>query len=92
MWSGPLAATMFSVPPETGDALLPVVAGAACDEDGAAVLEPVVEPPVGLLELDEQAARPPTAITAAVSAAMRLGDLDIGMWHVPLGIQSTCRA
>jgi len=86
MWSGPLAATMFSVPPDTGFSLVPDVAGAAAVEVAGEV-----EEPDGLLELDEHAAKPPTAKVAAVSAARRLVLLDIGMWHVPLGVQSTGR-
>jgi hypothetical protein len=72
MWSGPLAAMTFSVPPDCGLVLVPVVAGAPAVED--AFDEPD-EPP----ELDEHAARPPAAKVAATSAAMRLDDLDIGM-------------
>ena len=71
MWSGPVAATTFSVPPAWGLVLLvPEVAGAAAVE---------VEEPEEPLELDEHAARPPAAVMATTSAATRLEDLDIGM-------------
>jgi hypothetical protein len=63
--------------------LVPVVAGAPPVAD--AFDEPD-EPP----ELDEHAARPPAAKVAATSAATRLDDLDIGMWHVPLDVRSSC--
>src|ERR1700744_6243846 len=86
MWSGPVEATTFSVPPAWGLVLLvPEVAGAAAVE----VEPPEPEEP---FELDEHAARPPAATMAATSAATRLEDLDIGMWHVSLGVQSSCGA
>src|ERR1700733_3055949 len=67
----------LTVPPVWIFALLVAVAA------GGAALEPP--------ELDEHAARPPAAMAAAASAATR-AVLDIGMWHVPLGVQSSCRA
>jgi hypothetical protein len=63
----------LTVPPVVIFALLVAVAA------GGAALEPP--------ELDEHAARPPTAMAAAASAATRVV-LEIGMWHVPLGVQS----
>src|ERR1700689_2101513 len=95
-WSGPLFATTFTVPPDWGLAALAVVgaAGAAGPLDVAAEPVELVElgAPDELLELDEHAARPPAAMAATASAAMRREDLDIGMGHVPLGFQSSCRA
>src|SRR6516164_7641355 len=67
MWSGPLAATMFSVPPLTGLAVLEAV--------GALAAEPELD------EL-EHAARPmATAVAATAIPATRLDTLV--MRHVP---------
>src|SRR5689334_3878447 len=87
MWSVPVAATAVSGPPDWGGVLVPDVGGGAAVEVGFAAAAPD-----GLFEPDEHAARPPPAMMAATSAATRLVDLDIGMWHVPLGVQSSCRA
>src|ERR1700722_9286898 len=57
MWSGPLAATMLSVPPDCG--FSPLVA------EVGAVDEPV------LLDVLEHAARPPAAMARTASVATR---------------------
>jgi hypothetical protein len=71
MWSGPAFATMFSVPPLTGFALL---------DDG------VLDEPVDVDVDDgddgelEQAARPMAAVAATASPATRLDTLVMGMF------------
>src|ERR1700722_2418875 len=61
MWSGPLAATMLSVPPDCG--FSPLVA------EVGAVDEPV------LLDVLEHAARPPAAMARTASVATRFETL-----------------
>jgi hypothetical protein len=79
MWSGPLAATMFSVPPLTGCDVL--------DAEGLADVE-LLDDPVdeadgveddGDDEL-EHAARPRAAVATAASPATRLDTLVMGMF------------
>src|ERR1700734_217725 len=66
MWSGPLAATMFSVPPDYGFSLLVAAVGA--------VDEPV------LLDVLEHAARPPAAMARTASVATRFEALGMDIF------------
>jgi|SRR6185437_989813 len=97
MWSGPLAATMFSVPPLTGCDVL--------DAAGLAELEPVLELDGAEDDVDdgddelEHAARPMAAVATTASPATRLDTLVMGMflfgllrsgwsWAAPRGARS----
>ena len=82
MWSGPLAATMLSVPPDCGFWLLVA--------DVGAVVEPVE------LEL-EHAARPPAAMARTASVATRFEALGMDIFllvysaQVEVGLPSIVR-
>src|SRR6202522_2818631 len=66
MWSGPLAATMCSVPPDCGFSLLDAAVGA--------VDEPL------LLDVLEHAARPPAAMARTASVATRFEALGMDIF------------
>jgi len=87
MWSGPLAATMFSVPPDTGFSVLVDVVGAALVVE---LPELVVE--LGVLDELEHAARPPAAMARTASAATRFEALGMDIFLLVCSAQVGGRA
>jgi hypothetical protein len=87
MWSGPLAATTLSVPPDCGFTLLAAVG--ALDE---LLVEPVELVELGELGELEQAARPPAAMATTASAATRFDALGMDIFLLVCSAQVEGRA